>query len=122
MTVKTHTAFGLEEFRRGYQTWDVEALVALYAEDVEIIQIDRDHPPSDPRVRSGKDVMRGMFEHCAHAGVKATVENGVAGEDRAAATVTCEFPNGRKVVANAILGLRDGLIVREYDIVCGDQK
>ena len=54
-----------------------------------------------------------MFEHCAAAGVKATVENVVAGEDRAAATVTCEFPGGRKVVANGIFELEDGRIVRE---------
>jgi hypothetical protein len=50
-------------------------------------------------VRHGKDVFKGMFEHCAAAGVKATVENTVAGEDRAAVTVTCEFPGGRKVMA-----------------------
>ena len=63
-----------------------------------------------------------MFEHCAAAGVKATVENAVAGEDRAAATVTCEFPGGRKVVANAMLELRDGRIVRERDVQAGDPK
>jgi hypothetical protein len=63
-----------------------------------------------------------MLEHCAAAGVKATVENAVAGQDRVAATVTCAFPGGRKVVANAILELRDGRIVRERDVVAGDQK
>ena len=63
-----------------------------------------------------------MFEHCAAAGVKATVENAVAGEDRAAATVTCEFPGGRKVVANSVLELRDGRIVRERDVQAGDPK
>jgi hypothetical protein len=73
----------LKAFRRGYEEWDIEALLGLYADDVELIQIDRDNPPSSPRVRHGKEVFRGMFEHCAAAGVKATVENPVAGEDRA---------------------------------------
>ena len=122
MTVKTSTAFDLEAFRRGYEEWDVEALLALYANEVELIQIDRDNPPSSPRVRQGKDVFKGMFEHCAAAGVKATVENAVAAEDRAAATVTCEFPGGRKVIANAILEIADGRIVRERDVAAGDQK
>jgi hypothetical protein len=63
-----------------------------------------------------------MFEHCAAAGVKATVENEVAGDGRAAATVTCEFPGGRKVIANAIFELRDGRIVRECEVVAGDPK
>jgi ketosteroid isomerase-like protein len=122
MTVKTATAFDIEEFRRAYEEWDVESLLGLYADDVEIVQIDRDHPPSAPRVRQGKDVLRGMFEHCAAAGVKATVENTVVDDRRAAATVTCEFPGGRKVLANGIFDIDNGRIVRERDVVSGDAK
>ena len=122
MTVKAPTSFDLEEFRRAYEGWDLEALLELYGDEVELIQVDRDNPPSSPRVRHGKDVLRGMFEHCAAVGVRATVDNTVAGEERAAATVTCEFPGGRKVLANAILELRDGRIVREREVVAGDPK
>src|SRR5919106_5915320 len=118
----TTTRFDLDAFRRGYQEWDIDTLLALYADDVELVQIDRDNPPGSPRVRHGKEVFKGMFEHCAAAGVKASVENGVAGEDRAAATITCEFPGGRKVIANAILEIADGRIVRERDVAAGDQK
>ena len=63
-----------------------------------------------------------MFEHCAGAGVKASVEHGVAGDERAAATVTCEFPNGRKVLANTILEVAGGRIVREREVIAGDPK
>jgi ketosteroid isomerase-like protein len=122
MTVQPSTTLDLEALERGYREWDVEALLALYADDVELIQIDRDNPPSSPRRRHGTDVLRGMFEHCAAAGVRATVENAVAGDDRAAATVICEFPGGRTVVANAVFELRDGRIVRERDVAAGDQK
>jgi ketosteroid isomerase-like protein len=122
MTVKSATTFDVEAFKRAYEEWDIEALLALYTDDVELVQIDRDNPPSSPRVRHGKDVFKGMFEHCAAAGVKATVENTVAGPDRAAATVTCEFPGGRKVVANSILEIQDGRIVCERDVVSGDPK
>jgi ketosteroid isomerase-like protein len=122
MTVKTRRSFDLEAFRRGYEEWDIDALLALYADDVELIQIDRDNPPSAPRVRHGKETLKGMFEHCASARVKATVENAVAGEQRAAATVTCEFPGGRKVVANGIFDLEDGRIVRERQVLSGDPK
>jgi hypothetical protein len=54
--------------------------------------------------------------------VRVTVENAVADGDRAAATITCEFPGGRKVVANSILELERGLIVRELDVQSGDKK
>ena len=63
---------------------------------------------------------RRKFEHCAAAGVQATVENVVAGQERAAATITCEFPGGRKVVANSILEIQDGRIVVERDVQAGD--
>jgi ketosteroid isomerase-like protein len=122
MTVPTSTSFDLEAFRRGYEDWDIDALLALYANEVELIQIDRDNPPSAPRVRHGKEMFKGMFEHCAAAGVRATVDNVVAGEHRAAATVTCEFPGGRKVVANGIFELEDGRIVRERQVLSGDPK
>jgi ketosteroid isomerase-like protein len=122
MAVTSATTFDVEEFRRAYEQWDIEALLDLYADDVELVQVDRDNPPSVPRVRQGREVFKGMFEHCAAAGVKATVEHTVAGEDRAAAAVTCEFPGGRKVLANSILEIQDGRIVRERAVVSGDPK
>jgi ketosteroid isomerase-like protein len=122
MTVPTSTSFDLETFRRGYEEWDIDALLALYADEVELIQLDRDNPPSAPRVRHGKEMFKGMFEHCAAAGVRATVENAVTAEHGAAATVTCEFPGGRKVVANGIFELEDGRIVRERQVLSGDPK
>ena len=122
MTVDTAASLDVSEFKRSYEEWDVEALLGLYADDFELVQIDRDNPPSAPKVREGTELLRGMLEHCAAAGVKATVENGVAASDRAAATITCEFPGGRRVVANAVMEIHDGRIVREQDVLSGDPK
>jgi SnoaL-like domain len=122
MTVETTASFDVATFKRSYEDWDVEALLSLYADELELIQIDRDNPPSAPRTRRGREVLRGMLEHCAAAGVVATVENTVADERRAAATITCAFPGGRRVLANAILELEDGRIVRELDVLSGDPK
>jgi ketosteroid isomerase-like protein len=122
MTVETAASFDVATFKVAYEEWDIEALLALYAEDLELIQIDRDNPPSSPRTRHGRDVLRGMLEHCAGAGVVVTVENTVAGEERAAATITCNFPGGRRVLANAIMELEDGRVVRELDVLSGDPK
>jgi hypothetical protein len=122
VTVETAASFDVATFKLAYEEWDVEALLRMYADDVELIQIDRDNPPSSPRTRHGRDVLRGMLEHCAGAGVVATVENTIGGENRAAATITCEFPGGRRVLANAILELEDGRIVRELDVLSGDPR
>jgi ketosteroid isomerase-like protein len=122
MTVETIQSFDIATFKRAYEEWDIEALLALYADDLELVQIDRDKPPSAPRTRQGREILRGMLEHCAGAGVAATVENTVAGDERAAATITCEFPGGRRVLANAILEIEDGRIVRELDVLSGDPR
>ena len=122
MTVNTTVSFDVATFKRAYEEWDIEALLALYADDVELIQIDRDNPPSAPRTRHGSDVLRGMLEHCAGAGVVPTVENTLADGRRAAATITCAFPGGRKVVANGVFEVEDGRIVRERDVQAGDPK
>jgi ketosteroid isomerase-like protein len=120
MTVQA-TTFNLAAYQRGFEQWDLDALLGLYAEDVQLIQVDRDNPPSAPRMRQGRHVLEGMLTHCAAAGVKATVEHAVADEHRGAATVTCEFPGGRRVVSNAMFELRDGRIVRQHDVAVGDQ-
>ena len=52
MTVKSPTKFDVEEFARAYGQWDVDALIGLYADDLELVQIDRDNPPSAPRAGS----------------------------------------------------------------------
>lgn len=122
MTVQSATDFDVGAFARAYEQWDIPTLLALYADDPELVQIDRENPPSAPRVRHGKDVLKGMLEHCAAAGVKASVENVVAAPDRAAATITCAFPGGRQVVANAILEIQNGRIVLEHDVLAGDPR
>ena len=116
----TTTAFDIAAFARSYETWDLPALLACYDDDVELVQVDRDHGPSAPRVRSGKALFEGMFTHCARAGAVVTIDRELADGDRAAATVTCEFPNGRRVIANCMLELRDGRIVREHEVLLGD--
>ena len=70
----------------------------------------------------GERSSEGCSSTAPRAGVVATVENTVADGQRAAATITCEFPGGRRVLANAILELEDGRIVRELDVLSGDPK
>lgn len=119
MTVQS--SFDLVAFQRGYEEWDIATLLECYAPDVELVQIDRDNSPSSPKIRHGREALEGMFTHCASAGVTATVEHAVTDGQRAAATVTCTFPGGRRVVANTMLELRDGQIVCERNVVIGDQ-
>ena len=40
MTVTAATSFDLEAFRAAYEAWDTERLLAMYADDVELILVD----------------------------------------------------------------------------------
>jgi hypothetical protein len=46
MVVATSTSFDLEAFRRGCEGWDIDALLAFYADEVELTQLARDNPPT----------------------------------------------------------------------------
>ena len=116
MTVKTDSALDLDAFKRGYEEWDLPALLDLYAEDLELVQIGSGNPPDSPKVQHGRGVLEGMLSHCANAGVKVRIDNPTGGEGRATATINCAFPGGREVVATAVMDTRDGKIVREIDI------
>ena len=105
MTVKTSTSFDLDTLRRGYEDGTSTHCSALYADEVELIQIDRDNPPSAPRIATAGD-LQGHARALRRRRVRRRWRMRVADEDRAAATVTCEFPGGRKVVANAIFELQ----------------
>jgi hypothetical protein len=52
--------------------------------------------------------------------VKISLDNPVTGDERCACTFTCAFDDGRRVVANSILDVRDGLIVRQFDVQARD--
>ena len=120
MTAKTDTRVDLDALARGLEQLDVEAVLALYADDLEQIEMDDKTPPSSPRVRHGRETIEQMLRACAEHGVALRVDNLVPGEERAALTIACEFPTGRKVVANSILELRDGKIARQIDVQARD--
>ena len=119
MTAQTEVRFDIGALKRSFESWDLDALLELYADDVEQIEMDDVTPPSAPRVRT-KDELAAIFANGCNAGVKITVDNLVPGDDRAACTFTCSFDDGRRVIANSILELRDGRIARQFDVQVRD--
>jgi len=50
------------------------------------------------------------------------MENPVVSEDRAACTIICEFPDGRRLVSNTIYDLKNGKIIRQFDVQVTDPE
>jgi ketosteroid isomerase-like protein len=119
MSAQTQTRFDFDLLKRSFESWDLEPLLALYDDDCEQIEMDEVTPPAAPRVRH-KDELRQIFENGCRAGVKIGVDNAVLGDDRVACTFTCAFDDGRRIVANSIIDVRDGRIVRQFDVQARD--
>ena len=60
-----------------------------------------------------------MWEHAVSAGAKVSVRKAVVGDEGAAFTFDCEFPGDHVVVANVLVDLADGLIVRQHEVMVG---
>jgi ketosteroid isomerase-like protein len=119
MSVHTQTRFDLDLLKRSFESWDLETLRDLYHDDLEQIEMDDVTPPAAPRTRN-KDELMAIFERASKGTVRILVDNAVPGEDRCACTFTCAFDDGRCVKANSILDIRDGRIVRQFDVQARD--
>jgi ketosteroid isomerase-like protein len=119
MSAQTQARFDFELLKRSFESWHLEQLLELYHEDCEQIEMDEVTPPAAPRLRH-KDELRKIFENGSKAGVKISVENPVVADDRVACTFTCSFDDGRRIVANSIIDLRDGRIIRQFDVQARD--
>src|SRR5262245_53404283 len=51
------TTFDVEAYGRALSQWDVDALLEFYVHDAEFVQINRENPPSAPRVHRGRETL-----------------------------------------------------------------
>jgi hypothetical protein len=119
MSAQTQTRFDFDLLKRSFETWDLETLSTLYHEDLEQIEMDDVSQPAAPRIRTKGELWQ-IYERGCQAGVRIGVESPVLAEDRLACTFSCNFDDGRRVVANSIMDLRDGRIVRQFDVQARD--
>jgi hypothetical protein len=125
MSQQTATKFDIDALARAFDTGDVEDVLAFYTDPHEHVEIDADAPPNSPRTRTGADAVQYMhdaFEMMANNGVKIRLENPVVGEERAACTISCNFPDGRRLLSNTIFDLKGGKISRQLDVQVADPQ
>ena len=114
-------AFDFEGLKRAFEAGEPEGILEFYSPDLEHIEVDQDAPPTSQRT-SGFEEIRRAFEGIAQAGMRLRIDNQVIGEDRAACTITVEFPDRRRLLSNTIFDLQDGKIVRQLDIQVTDPE
>jgi ketosteroid isomerase-like protein len=109
----TATTFDTEALRRGIEERDASTMLALYAPDAEMTVVDRNTPPSHPRVLRGRTAIGEYLNDICGRDMTHRLERVVVAGDTAAFTQDCRYPNGSSVLCLAMLDLRGGLIVRQ---------
>ena len=121
MTIqKTTGSLEIETLRRALEQRDIDLLVNLYADDAEVRIVNRDNPPSSPFELHGKEEIRTYLQEIPPE-ITERLDQVVADDERAAITVTCQYPDGNRVLCTAMLDLHNGKIVREVAVEAWDE-
>ena len=121
METNTRASFDIAALKRAFEANDVDTVLTFYADRLEHIEIDAGAPPSAPR-RTDSAHLRTALEGARQGGVKLHLDNPLVGPDRAACTITCEMPDGKRLVSNTIYDLVDGKVVRQLDVQVMDPE
>ena len=121
MNATAETSFDIDALKQAFEASDVDKVLEFYSSDLEHIEIDAGAPPKSPRTSDFEHIGNAL-RGAAQAGIKLGMDNVVAGADRAAATITCVFPDGRRLVSNTIYDLKGGRIARQFDVQVTDPE
>jgi hypothetical protein len=119
MTINEQLRFDADGYARAFDDWDIPALLAHYADDVELTMVTPDNPPGRALAHRGKEPLRMMWQNAVASGARVSVRKAVVGDEGAAFTFDCEFPGNHVVVANVLVDLARGLIVRQHEVMVG---
>ncbi|MEA2256085.1 MAG: hypothetical protein QOG35_2130 [Solirubrobacteraceae bacterium] len=120
MATTNTTAFDVQALRRGIEDRDADTLIGLYADDAELSTVDRDNPPSRPRVLRGRDEIAEQLRDVCGRDMTHALERVVVDGDSAAFVESCRYADGTRVLCVAALDLQDGLIVRQSGVQAWD--
>jgi hypothetical protein len=111
----------LETLRRAAEGKDAEAMLGLYADDAELVRVDRNNTPSSPMTLRGIEAIGEYYRDVLGREMTHRIEGEVVGEGRAAFNWACEYPDGTRVLSAATTELRDGKIVRQVMVEAWDE-
>ena len=110
----------LGALRQAIERRDAEAVCAMFAPDAELISIDVEHPPSNPRRARGIEEIRNALTDVYARDMTHKVTQAIGGPGAASYAVACRYPDGTRVMSNAMLDVREGQIVRMQEVVAWD--
>jgi ketosteroid isomerase-like protein len=118
---KSTSAFVFEALRQAIENLDANRLVGLYANDAEMLTVNRYTTPSSPKVLKGKEEIAEHLRDVCGRAMTHRVEHEVIGENRVAFNEACEYPDGTRVLAAMTLDVRNGKVVHQVNVEAWDE-
>ena len=115
------TPFEFSRLRHALEQSDADVLAGLYADDAEMVIVDRDRPPGAPMRLAGKPAIDAFWRDVCSREMTHRVDHEVIGSDRIAFVEECLYPDGCKVLSAMTLDLRDGRIARHLTVQAWDE-
>ena len=113
--------FEFSLLRNALEQSDAGVLAGLYADDAEMVIVDRDRPPGAPMRLAGKPAIDAFWRDVCSREMTHRVDHEVIGSDRIAFVEECLYPDGCKVLSAMTLDLRDGRIARHLTVQAWDE-
>jgi ketosteroid isomerase-like protein len=121
MTITTVPAtFDTAALQAAIHNRDAAAQLALYAPDAELHLVDQRTPPSSPRILRGHAEIGPHLEQVCARDMSHHVTRAFATGDDLAYEVECFYPDGTRVLCQAIGHLEDGRITAQRGVQAWD--
>jgi hypothetical protein len=120
MAVKTRSVTGAS-IKQAIEGRDGRMLASFYADDAVLQVIDRNNPPSKPRVIKGRAGIDSFWDDICSRAMTHKVEVTIADGNRLAFSQACAYPDGAKVLCLSMLELEDGMISRQTAVQAWDE-
>jgi ketosteroid isomerase-like protein len=118
---KSTSGLDFEALRRAAEHNDAEALANLYAQDAEVLIVNRETPPSSPHVLRGREQIAEYLKDACGRDIESRIEVEVIGEERVAFNEACQYPDGTRILSATTLWVQDGKIARQLSVEAWDE-
>ena len=112
--------FDYAAFKSAFETRDIETWLSFFDENAERIEYRHNAPPASPNRMRGKSEIGALLARVKSSDVRLELSDEVLGTTRAAFCVTCTLPDGRRIIENVIVHLKEGKIIRQVDVEAWD--
>lgn len=121
MDSSTTERVSAEGLKQAIEGRDGQRLASFYADDAEVRVIDRNNPPSRPRIVRGRAGIATYWSDICSRAMTHAVDFAVTEGDRLAFTQACAYPDGTRVFCVATLELAQGRIARQSLVQAWDE-